>query len=113
LVPIWLSKPSTVSVWGGHDAGVVDQHVGLVRPVGELAHRRQVLQVEPTHLHVTGHLLRGGLALGRVADGHDDLGALARQFAGRHRAQPAVGAGDDHGAPGERRQICGGPFSHG
>ena len=72
-----------------------------VHAVGELPDRREVLQVELTHLDVAGHLPLGGLAFVRVADGHDDLGAVAGQLAGRHRAEPAVGAGDDDGAPGE------------
>ena len=109
-MPIWLSKPSAVTrVRDGHDAGVVDQHVDAVDPVGELPHRRQVLQVELAHLDVAGHLPGGGFALAGVAHGQDDLGADAGQLAGRHRAQSAVGAGDDDGASGERGQVCGGP----
>jgi len=96
----------------GHDPGVVDQDVDLVHAVGERAYRRQILQVELTHLDVAGHLPRGGLAFARGADGHDDGGAPAGQLPGRHSAQPAIGAGNDHGASGERRQVCGGPISH-
>ena len=85
----------------GHHAGVVDQDVDSVHPVGELAHRGQILQVESTHLDVSGHVPGGGFALPGVAHGEDDLGTDAGQLASRHRAEAAVGAGDDNGASGE------------
>lgn len=58
----------------GHDAGIVDQHVGPAHPVGEPAHRRQILQVEFADLDLAGHRPRGRLALAGVAHGHDDGG---------------------------------------
>ncbi len=101
---------------GGHDAGVVDQDVDLVDPVCELAHRRQILQVELTHLDRAGfgagHLLGGGLAFAYGADGQDHPGAAAGQLAGRHRSQPTVGPGNDGGATGERGEIGGCPGCH-
>ena len=85
----------------GHHAGVVDQDVDGVHPVGELPHRGQILQVESAHLDVSGHVPGGGFALSGVAYGQDDLSTDAGQLAGRHRAEAAVGAGDDDGASGE------------
>jgi hypothetical protein len=85
----------------GHDAGVVDQHVDGVDRVREFPHRGQVLQVESAHLDLAGHLPGGGLTFLGVADRQDDVAANPGQFAGRHRAQATVRAGDDHGASGE------------
>jgi hypothetical protein len=97
----------------GHDARVVDQDVDRVDPVGELADRRQILQIEPSDLDVTGHACGGGGALGRGAYGEDHLGADSGEFACRDLAKAAVGAGDDDGASGERRKVGGGPAAHG
>ncbi len=85
----------------GHHAGVVDQDVDGVHPVGELPHRGQILQVESAHLDVSGHVPGGGFALSGVAYGQDDLSTDAGQLAGRHRAEAAVGAGHDDGTSGE------------
>ena len=60
-----LEPVDRLRVGHGHDAGVVDQDVGGVDPVGELPDRRQVLQVESAHLDLAGHLPRGGLTLAR------------------------------------------------
>ena len=95
-----------------HDACVVDQHVDAVDAVGEGAHRRQVLQVELADLDVAGHGGGGFVALGGVAHGQDRLGPDTGELACGDQSQAAVGAGDDHGASGERRQIRGGPISH-
>jgi hypothetical protein len=95
-----------------HDACVVDQHVGRVDAGGELADRRKVLQVQLAHLDLAGHLRRGGVAFLGVADGEDDVSADPRQLTRGDLAETAVGAGHDHGAAGERGQLCGSPFSH-
>ena len=91
---------------------VIDQDVDFGYPVGELAHRGQILQVELPHLDITGHLLGGSLTLVCVAYRQDDLGAMSSQLARGHRAQPTIGACDDGGAPGERGEICSSPISH-
>ncbi len=90
--------------------------VGLIYLVGEAPHRRQILQVELTHLDLAGcgagHAVGGGLALSDVAHGQDDVSTDPGQFSGGHLAQTAVGAGDDGGAPGERGQVRCGPIWH-
>ena len=113
-MPIWLSNPSVGDgVRDGHDAGVVHQDVDAVHTVGELPHRRQILQVELANLDVAGHLPGGGFTLAAVAHRQDHLSADAGELAGSHRAQSTVGSGDDDGAAGERGQVCGGPRRHG
>ena len=84
-----------------HDAGVVDEHVGLGRTLGEFPHRGKVLQVEFAHFDTARHARRGIVALGGVAHREHDMCTDARQFARGDQTESAVGAGDDYCASGE------------
>ena len=95
----------------GHDAGVVDQDVEVAVPaLGELPDRREVGEVEPAHRDGTPHVGRGLLAPGGVAHGEGHARAGAGELAGGDPADPAVGAGHDHGAPVEVGQVGCGPL---
>src|ERR1700730_4626692 len=96
-----LETVDGLRVGHGHDACVVDQHVDTVDSGGESAHRRQVLEVELADLNVAGHAGGGDVTLAGGAHGKDDVGPDAGQLTCGDLTEATVGAGDDHGAPGE------------
>ena len=77
-----------------HDPGVVDEDVDGARPRGrEGSNRCEVLQVQQPDFGVARHRRRDALALGRIADGQNDLRAGPSQRASAGRTDAARGAG--------------------
>jgi hypothetical protein len=95
------------------DAGVVDQQVdraaGAVQGAGETADRVQVGQVQLVHLEVPGELSPDALALGDVADGHQDGGAMGGELPGGDPAEAAARAGHHRDAAGLVGHVIEGP----
>ena len=93
-----------------HHAGVVHQHVEPRRAtpptvVGRGRDRTEVGEVEPHHLGLGARrrrldLVEGGRRLGLVAARHQHPAPAPGERFGAAQPEPAVGARDEHGAPG-------------